>query len=223
MNALFWSLAFAKQQRKTTKKNTLRIKQAAAENAEPVYQPLCYQGQYFDAETGLHYNRSRYYDPDAGRFVSQAPIGLAGGVNLYQYAPNPLSWVDPLGLSRCSSASGQLPELRGRPVNEVERVLSQHGFTQTKVSNSAARNQVWKHSDGSEVRIHPYGYQSMNMKNGALTPKSGLNGHVHKENHLGDQLDDLGNISTNPDLTHIGISNPANYPSVRNRPHGSGR
>ena len=70
------------------------------ENTEPVYQPLRYQGQYFDAETGLHNNRFRYYDPDAGRFVSHDPIGLAGGVNLYQYAPNPLSWVDPLGLQR---------------------------------------------------------------------------------------------------------------------------
>jgi len=55
-----------------------------------VYQPLRYQGQYFDSGTGLHYNRFRYYDPDAGRFISQDPIGLAGGINLYQYAPNPL-------------------------------------------------------------------------------------------------------------------------------------
>ncbi|EFM17530.1 RHS protein [Pantoea sp. aB] len=62
--------------------NTLRIEQAAGENAEPVYQPLRYQGQYFGAETGLLYNRFRDYDPDAGRFVSQDPIGLAGGVNL---------------------------------------------------------------------------------------------------------------------------------------------
>jgi len=72
-------------------------------HAELVYQPLCYQGQYFDAETGMHYKRFRYYDPDAGRFVSQDPIGLAGGVNLYQYAPNPLSLVDPLGLTKCES------------------------------------------------------------------------------------------------------------------------
>jgi RHS repeat-associated protein len=52
-------------------------------------QPLRFQGQYFDAETGLHYNRFRYYDPDVGRFVSQDPIGLLGGDNLYQYAANP--------------------------------------------------------------------------------------------------------------------------------------
>ena len=58
----------------------------------------------------MHYNRFRYYDPDAGRFISQDPIGLAGGINLYQYAPNPLVWVDPLGLSR--SRTGKQTRLR---------------------------------------------------------------------------------------------------------------
>ncbi|ENY2505379.1 RHS repeat-associated core domain-containing protein [Salmonella enterica] len=43
-------------------------------------------------------NLFRYYAPECGRFISQGPIGLAGGINLYQYAPNPLSWVDPWGL-----------------------------------------------------------------------------------------------------------------------------
>ncbi|ECA8973296.1 RHS repeat-associated core domain-containing protein, partial [Salmonella enterica subsp. enterica serovar Omuna] len=45
-----------------------------------------------------HYNLFRYYAPECGRFVSQDPIGLAGGLNLYAYAPNPLRWIDPLGL-----------------------------------------------------------------------------------------------------------------------------
>lgn len=63
-----------------------------------VHQPLRYPGQYCDRETGLHYNTYRYYDPECGRFTTQDPIGLAGGLNLYQYAPNPLSWIDPLGL-----------------------------------------------------------------------------------------------------------------------------
>lgn len=60
---------------------------------------LRFQGQYYDEETGLHYNRFRYYDPECGRFISQDPIGLLGGVNNYQYVPNPTGWVDPLGLS----------------------------------------------------------------------------------------------------------------------------
>ena len=64
-----------------------------------IQQNLRYQGQYLDRETGLHYNTFRYYDPDTGRFTQPDPIGLAGGYNLYQYAPNPLSWIDPLGLA----------------------------------------------------------------------------------------------------------------------------
>ena len=63
-------------------------------------QPHRFQGQIYDNETGLHYNRFRYYDPDAGRFISHDPIGLLGGDNNFQYAPNPVEWVDPLGLSK---------------------------------------------------------------------------------------------------------------------------
>ncbi|WP_254606778.1 RHS repeat domain-containing protein, partial [Burkholderia contaminans] len=64
----------------------------------PRPQNLRFQGQYLDRETGLHYNTFRFYDPDIGRFITQDPIGLTGGVNLYQYALNPLTWIDPLGL-----------------------------------------------------------------------------------------------------------------------------
>ncbi|HID7482823.1 TPA: RHS repeat-associated core domain-containing protein [Morganella morganii] len=45
----------------------------------------------------MHYNTFRYYAPDTGRFTQQDPIGLMGGLNLYQYAPNPVGWVDPWG------------------------------------------------------------------------------------------------------------------------------
>ncbi|MBN6773594.1 RHS repeat protein [Pseudomonas granadensis] len=62
-------------------------------------QPLRFQGQYFDAESGLHYNRHRYYDPRLGRYLTPDPVKLAGGLNQYQYVPNPTGWVDPLGLS----------------------------------------------------------------------------------------------------------------------------
>ena len=66
---------------------------------ESVENNLRFQGQYYDAETGLHYNRHRYYDPTTARFISLDPIGLLGGNNNYQYANNPITWVDPLGLS----------------------------------------------------------------------------------------------------------------------------
>lgn len=62
--------------------------------------PLRFQGQYFDAESGLLYTRHRYYDPSTGQFAAIDPIGLQGGVNLFAYAPNPFSWCDPLGLAK---------------------------------------------------------------------------------------------------------------------------
>ncbi|WP_085702937.1 RHS repeat-associated core domain-containing protein [Pseudomonas sp. B15(2017)] len=72
--------------------------------------PLRFQGQYFDAETGLHYNRHRYYNPGTGRFLTPDPIKLAGGLNNYQYVPNPTGWVDPLGLEGCPQPGESKPE-----------------------------------------------------------------------------------------------------------------
>jgi len=63
--------------------------------------PLRFQGQYADAESGLHYNRFRYYDPQTGQYLTPDPIGLAGGLTPQAYVPNPLVWVDPLGLAGC--------------------------------------------------------------------------------------------------------------------------
>ncbi|HIH2750052.1 TPA: RHS repeat-associated core domain-containing protein, partial [Burkholderia lata] len=74
-------------------------------------QPLRYAGQYADDSTGLHYNTFRFYDPDVGRFINQDPIGLLGGDNLYQYAPNPVRWLDPWGLA--VGDYGQMPSYRG--------------------------------------------------------------------------------------------------------------
>jgi RHS repeat-associated protein len=65
----------------------------------PIAFNLRFPGQYYDAESGLHYNRFRHYSPDVGRYVSADPIGQIGGVNLYRYGlGNPLSFIDPLGL-----------------------------------------------------------------------------------------------------------------------------
>ncbi|UJF20499.1 RHS repeat-associated core domain-containing protein [Shewanella sp. OMA3-2] len=69
-----------------------------AAKQDKITNPIRFQGQYFDDESGLHYNRFRYYSPQQARFIHQDPIGLVGGINHYQYAPNHVNWVDPFGL-----------------------------------------------------------------------------------------------------------------------------
>ena len=74
--------------------------------SENELQPIKFQGQSLDTETGLHYNRFRYYDSDVGMFISRDPIGLMGGSNVFQYAPNPIEWIDPWGLKGCTVTQG---------------------------------------------------------------------------------------------------------------------
>ncbi|HCQ0398173.1 TPA: RHS repeat protein, partial [Escherichia coli] len=68
-------------------------------SAQHLQQSLRLPGQQYDEESGLYYNRNRYYDPLQGRYITQDPIGLKGGWNLYAYPLNPVQRGDPLGLS----------------------------------------------------------------------------------------------------------------------------
>lgn len=71
-----------------------------AVSGDPVACPIGFPGQYHDAETGLAYNRYRYYEPETGRYLSSDPIGLMGGLRPYGYVRNPVGQIDPLGLSQ---------------------------------------------------------------------------------------------------------------------------
>ena len=68
--------------------------------------PFRYQGQYEDIETGLYYNRFRYYDPEAGQYISQDPIRLGGGWAIYGYVLDPSTSIDPFGLAKQCPPNG---------------------------------------------------------------------------------------------------------------------
>ncbi|MFJ9093735.1 DUF6531 domain-containing protein [Streptomyces globisporus] len=71
------------------------------------YTPLRFPGQYFDPESGLHYNRHRHYDPESGRYLSPDPLGLTPAPNAVTYVDDPTLWIDPLGLAGCPHRSGE--------------------------------------------------------------------------------------------------------------------
>ncbi|WP_255991110.1 RHS repeat domain-containing protein [Chitinolyticbacter albus] len=101
----------------------------AAKTAD-IANPIRFQGQYADEETGLHYNRHRHYDPEIGRFVSKDPIKLAGGLNVFAYGSNPVEWIDPLGLvglRATDPAAGSLTPIQTRCwyLREEARIDSQ--------------------------------------------------------------------------------------------------
>jgi RHS repeat-associated protein len=132
-------------------------------------QPLRYPGQYADAGTGLHYNTFRYYDPDVGRYVSQDPIGLLGGANVYAYADNPKSGVDPLGW--CSTTLGKT--MGARPGDGManhhlipEKILKDRQFS----AMFARLKGVGFNGDGPSNGIFLPGSE-------ALSKQTGLPGH----------------------------------------------
>lgn len=74
-------------------------RRAANDDRPPADCPIRFQGQWQDAESGLHYNRHRYYDPDATQYLSPDPIGINGGPRPQAYVEDPNGWIDPLGLN----------------------------------------------------------------------------------------------------------------------------
>ncbi|TDC76162.1 DUF6531 domain-containing protein [Streptomyces hainanensis] len=78
--------------------------------------PLRFPGQYADGETQFHYNFLRHYDPTTARYVTPDPLGLDAGPNAQAYVPDPLSWIDYLGLASCSQILSRNLAREGRAV-----------------------------------------------------------------------------------------------------------
>ncbi|WP_245172962.1 RHS repeat-associated core domain-containing protein, partial [Streptomyces achromogenes] len=114
------------------------------------YTPLRFPGQYYDPETGLHYNYFRHYDPETARYLTPDPLGLAPAPNSASYVHNPLAWSDPLGLApRCLNVAGK----EGKDSNE--------NFTSGSADGERLANQL-RHESAN----------SLFTESGLLTPEA---------------------------------------------------
>ncbi|TDO98871.1 RHS repeat-associated core domain-containing protein [Marinomonas balearica] len=129
------------------------------------YDPkLRFQGQYEDKETGLYQNLHRYYDPHTGRYITHDPIGLRGGLNAYQYCPNPVEWIDPLGLS-CkeseeeSSKKGDLIKSGAFPETADEMSVLIGSPKKVGTTPDGTLRTIWTPNSSTKIRheSHPHG------------------------------------------------------------------
>ncbi|EHP1471643.1 RHS repeat protein, partial [Escherichia coli] len=99
---------------------------------------LLYAGQWQDAESGLCYNRFRYYEPETGMYLVSDPLGLLGGEQTYRYVPNPCGWVDPLGLAASSKISSLMDYIGdGRRVSGHTGFLDGVRLSRSQINNIA--------------------------------------------------------------------------------------
>ncbi|MGW5604881.1 putative T7SS-secreted protein [Streptomyces sp. NPDC003753] len=90
------------------------------------YTPLRFPGQYFDPETGLHYNYFRHYDPETSRYTTPDPLGLKPADNPSAYVTNPHAWTDPFGLSPCLPADVEV--VRGDDLGSLFHYTNEKGY-----------------------------------------------------------------------------------------------
>uniref|UniRef100_UPI0011F1EEFE RHS repeat-associated core domain-containing protein n=1 Tax=Escherichia albertii TaxID=208962 RepID=UPI0011F1EEFE len=120
------------------------------ENPEQLQQSLRLPGQQYDEESGLYYNRNRYYDPLQGRYITQDPIGLRGGWNLYKYPLNPVRFIDSLGLK--FEVNGDSSDF-----NQAVQYLEKDSRMKEAIDFLSSSEQTVRveYIDGSENRFDP--------------------------------------------------------------------
>ncbi|HCM1964449.1 TPA: RHS repeat protein [Salmonella enterica subsp. salamae serovar 56:l,v:z39] len=152
-------------------------------------------GQQYDEETGLYYNRHRYYDPLQGRYITQDPIGLKGGSNLYAYPLNPVVKVDPLGLFTCEICSHMIDEVNNSldnlPFNPAKMLTASLNATNSArlYASGATKLGIGVAADGTVI-FSPVGTASMVW--GAWNIKSATASYNRANLLLSESLNETG-------------------------------
>ncbi len=188
---------------------------------DPVICDLRY-GQVYDSETGLYYNRFRYYDPDSCQYLTPDPIGMAGGLRPSSYVHNPMEWVDPLGLSRYPgvdfTGSSELFPVNNSQSNIVKIPMQGsrgRDFTQSfkaaGIARKDAKGYTWHHVDDFDPNT---GYTTMQLvKREAHEATFPHGGSVSQyEKHFGVEYDSQEAILTSKENGWLKGAEPKSKP-----------
>ena len=121
--------------------------------------PFRFQGQYHDNETGLYYNRFRYYDPESGSYLSQDPIRLAGGLGLYSYVHDVNSWIDIFGQAKHHTIPREVynPRTNKKADGSISRkdpVLPSDVADNKEIRGTRKNPNMWNVPDDVHANIH---------------------------------------------------------------------
>ena len=148
---------------------------------------LLYAGQWQDAESGLCYNRFRYYEPETGMYLVSDPLGLQGGQQTYRYVPNPLGWIDQYGLAGCPRALARAMKRANRNLAKSAGYMNRAWY---KFKGSAAHHIVaWDdpRALGARKILEKYGIHIDSAENGIflkhVDPNSLQPGSYHRVIH----------------------------------------
>lgn len=156
--------------------------------------PIGFQGQWKDTESGLACHRFRFYDLNTGCFISQDPIGLAGGENLYRYVPNPINWYDPLGLA-CNPENATHITYEGIKMKDGKPMPYIGYASKPGLGHSAQDVLKYRYPDTSHFVVKPEPFYVGNGQKGKNTARGleqrtfeqrgGLEGTSNKQNPVG--------------------------------------
>jgi RHS repeat-associated protein len=208
-----------------------KVTRLAFGGGEQLDQPLRFQGQYFDTESGLHYNRHRYYDPEVGRYLTPDPIKLAGGLNQYQYTPNPTGWVDPLGLNSTNCPPPKKKKKVGCPspadpdkpaVNQGAPTLPKATYPEPKTEEEAKRQVLkWER----EYKMHSVEKHGPEIDDKALKQRSidgshptkkGVRGPIRPSSQFSSWMMQFRAISYALSKMHRDVPEPTGHDADRN-------